>query len=312
MAVRVKAAESTAELDAIFQLRHRVFAENTQVRDRLTPEGLAKLTAGFLDRWDAFPTTTHFCVSVGGQLVGTLRCAAPSAVGLPHDDYYDYRDYLPSDARPCSVGLLCIERDYRWMPQVAFSLMAIVLLWTELHGFTHVVSVAEPKVLSFFLSHAFKQVAPSMLQEETGLRVIPVICPIDEFKRIEPYGAFAGRHRDAWLLPSFERQLHEANETIFTRGERADEMFMIVAGHATLDFGGNGPTSTYELGPGDVFGEGVLLPSAQRQSTVRARTDLELAVIKPRTLEERMVSEPALVRQLMAALARRSSLAVSS
>ena len=83
----------------------------------------------------------------------------------------------------------------------------------------------------------------------------------------------------------WRRRVYAANEVIITEGERGRDIFLLrhgavrVTGSAELEQGGAIHPGFSDLGAGELFGEGGLLPDTRRAATVSAVTDCELAVV---------------------------------
>ncbi|HKA04804.1 MAG TPA: cyclic nucleotide-binding domain-containing protein [Acidimicrobiales bacterium] len=114
----------------------------------------------------------------------------------------------------------------------------------------------------------------------------------------------------AGLLPSeFDRVamvMHPravaGGTAICTQGEPGDEMFVIVDGEAVVERVGQ-PVA--KLTTGDYFGELALLDHGPRTATVRALTDMNLYVLRERSLTALLMELPALALKLLANLASR-------
>jgi CRP-like cAMP-binding protein len=68
-----------------------------------------------------------------------------------------------------------------------------------------------------------------------------------------------------------------AGTTIVSEGERGDDFFIIVSGHADVTIDGE---HVRTQGPGDYFGEIALLRDVPRTATVTAREEVELCAIR--------------------------------
>src|SRR3954454_18070915 len=100
MPFTVHIAHDTDELDALFQLRHRVFADEGE---HLAPHADGRLA----DRFDAYPTTANLVALIDGRVVGGVRAALPSPAGHPTDEFYDFAAHVPAGAAIGSMSLLC-------------------------------------------------------------------------------------------------------------------------------------------------------------------------------------------------------------
>lgn len=173
MTICIKYAEATDEIDGIFRTRHKVYVEE---------EGYMAAQPGgrVYDRFDAYPTTVNIIAVDDSRVVGGVRFCAPSAAGAPPDDFFDFAAYLPENARGGSGSMLCIERAYRRIPELAFSLMGMGLRWAREQGLSSIIGAANPDVQKFLVRFGFQPLAQATYDEHKRLRFIPVILSMDE------------------------------------------------------------------------------------------------------------------------------------
>jgi CRP-like cAMP-binding protein len=93
-----------------------------------------------------------------------------------------------------------------------------------------------------------------------------------------------------------------AGKTLTRQGELAHEFFVIVDGVAEVECDGQ---VVSQLGPGDFFGELGLLGRPIRTATVRATSDMEIAVIGRRAFHHLIRRSPELANTVLAAGNRR-------
>ena len=91
-------------------------------------------------------------------------------------------------------------------------------------------------------------------------------------------------------------------KVLVREGETGRHLYVIVEGSATVSHGGK---KLAELGPGDFFGELAFLDAEPRSATVTATTALRLMVLGPREMDVIVEREPAIVRRMLATMARR-------
>jgi CRP-like cAMP-binding protein len=92
-----------------------------------------------------------------------------------------------------------------------------------------------------------------------------------------------------------------AGTPLVEQGADGDALFMILDGKATVEKDGRAIAT---VGPGDHFGELALLDPAPRNATVRAETDVTVAVIGKRVLSALLRDVPEMNLKLLGALAR--------
>lgn len=173
MTVCIKYAQATDEIDGIFRTRHTVFVEE---------EGYLAAQPGgrVCDRFDAYPTTVNIIAIDDGRVVGGVRFCAPSAAGTPADDYFDVAAFLPEPAKGGSGSMFCVERAYRRIPGLAFSLLAMGLRWAREQGLSSIIGAANPDVQQFLWRFGFQPLAQATYDEHKRLPFIPVILSMDD------------------------------------------------------------------------------------------------------------------------------------
>ena len=95
---------------------------------------------------------------------------------------------------------------------------------------------------------------------------------------------------------------HSAQTVLFTEGASADALYVITSGEVELSLRGE-PLGT-EV-PGGIIGEMAILPSAKRNTTATALTDVKLARLTRYQLEMLMSKNPDFSLHVMAILADR-------
>lgn len=260
MAVRIRQATSPTDLDELFQVRHRVFVEEQRY---FPPVSDGRL----VDRFDAFPTTANIVASAHGRIVGGVRIVEPSPVGVPADELFDFRPYLPATrVRIGSGSLLVVEAEYRRLPRVTFAMLGMMYYWALVKGLTHITGVAAPEAEALFIGSGYEPVQPRFFHEPTKLWMLPVVLEIGKLN--DRFATFVDRHDIRHFLTGFERQFHAAGETIITAGEQGSAAYVIVEGRVGVSIGPGAVTTPFnvdDLPPSSrVDGPGTIRPPSSR------------------------------------------------
>jgi CRP-like cAMP-binding protein len=93
-----------------------------------------------------------------------------------------------------------------------------------------------------------------------------------------------------------------AGDVIFSEGDQADRIYVILAGEVELNL--HGEVLGIE-GEGGLFGETALLGSESRSGAATARTDVRLARLGREQLQQLMSRDSEFALQVMAGLAKR-------
>lgn len=108
------------------------------------------------------------------------------------------------------------------------------------------------------------------------------------------------------LEASFTRVELRAGDVLFTQGDPGDSLYVMVTGRAAVLVGPPGSErQVNEVGAGELVGELSLLTGEPRSATVAALRDSELYRVDADAVERHLLSEPTIVRSVMASLARR-------
>lgn len=172
MTICIKYAKATDEIDGIFRTRHKVYVEEEGYM-AAQPDGR------IYDRFDAYPTTVNIIAVDDGRVVGGARFCTPSTAGTPTNDFFDFAAYLPEHAKGGSGSMLCVERAYRRIPELAFSIMGMGFRWAREQGLSCIIGAANPDVQKFLLRLGFQPLAHAAYDEHKRLQFIPVILPMD-------------------------------------------------------------------------------------------------------------------------------------
>jgi small-conductance mechanosensitive channel/CRP-like cAMP-binding protein len=129
---------------------------------------------------------------------------------------------------------------------------------------------------------------------EQALRAVELFKPLDHDQIV----ALAGRGR----LVRFGR-----GETVISKGDTGDSLFLIVSGEASVKLPGDdgGEVVAGSLATGDTFGEMSLLTGAPRNATVVAESDLRLLEIGKDALGPVLQANPAIADALSRLMADR-------
>ena len=299
MSARIKIATTPEEIDAVFQVRHRVYVEE---EGYMAPHPDGRI----YDRFDALPTTANIIAIVGDRVVGTMRFMEDSRVGTSADAFFDFAAALAArglgaEARVGAGSQLAVEREYRKQPGLSFSLMAMGYYWAISRGLTHIKGAANPDALSIFRGTGFEPIGPELFDEAHKLRFVPLVLDLAMLN--DRFLDFISRQDIQHYLHGFERQFNGSGEVVVVAGDVASDAFVIVHGEAVVvDPEGR---EIARLGAGDVFGELALMAGSRRTATVIAGTDLDLMVLSRASFEHQISTNPAVAMKLLRLVASR-------
>lgn len=168
MSIQVKIAETSDELDQLFQLRHRVFCEERRYM-RPTPD--RRLS----DRYDSLPGVANVIAIIDGEVVGGWRLVEETGSGLPAYDYYDFASQLPRrGTRLASVGMVVIHPDHRGR-KLFFPMSCVGHRWAVQRGISHILAPASPEMVPLASDLGYVPLVPQFFHERLRLKVTPMV-----------------------------------------------------------------------------------------------------------------------------------------
>ena len=96
-------------------------------------------------------------------------------------------------------------------------------------------------------------------------------------------------------------------ETLYQAGDEADALYLIVSGAVDVV---DGTQAIARYGPGEVFGEAVLVPGERRAVTTRVALDAVLLVLPRGSLDRLLELQPSLHQRVSLLLGRRLKVAL--
>jgi len=295
MSLKITIANTPELLDSVFKLRHQVFVEEEKLL-RKTPDGR------LIDRFDAYPTTSNLMVKGNEDVIGTLRMTLDSSVGMPADNYYDFRKHVPHDSRLMHCGLFCVPREHR-NPKITTGLLLMAAYFSTSHEITHIVAPINPKIARLLKRIGFRAVGDEFTEPHTGAIMLPLILNMSELKDF--FIHFVKQNQLQDFLGDYERWFYKAGEFIIKAGEVGEEAFVMIEGNAQVRLPGSSHIMG-ELREGEVFGELALLTDEVRSADVVAVTDVQVMTLPKSVFMKRFSNNPGQTLNLMKLMGKRT------
>jgi N-acyl-L-homoserine lactone synthetase len=167
MQIQIKLAETAAETDAVFKLRHQIFVEEMGVL-KATPDGR------LYDRFDAYASTNNIIALDQGRVIGGIRLTRWTEAGLPAEEFFDVTPHIPALRQVCCASMLCIEAGYRGRNNLAPILVGTMCGRAAALGLSHVVSAINPAIERFLSQIGFQRLGTAKRDPKTQLPFIPM------------------------------------------------------------------------------------------------------------------------------------------
>ena len=281
MAYQIKLANTPDLIDQVFKLRHQVFVEQEGYL-QATPNGR------LIDRFDAYPTTSTFVVIHENRVVGALRLTLDSEVGVPADEYFDFRDHVPDESYVMSAGLFCVSKEYRGI-KLTIGLLLMATYFAASKEVTHVFAPINPVIERLVTNMGFKVIGEEFVEGHTSLPVLPLLLDGNELN--DYFLEYIKTNNLQDFLRDYENWYYEAGEQIIKAGSTGKEAFIVVEGSVQVTLAGTGQVLS-ELGQGEVFGELALLTDEPRSADVVAKSNVRLMVLPKEAFHKRFLKHP--------------------
>lgn len=281
MPVRITMARTPAETDAVLKLRHRVFSEEEGLFVPLPDKRV-------LDRFDAFSTTRNLIAVSENEVVGSLRVTLDSDMGIPADEYYDFRRFLPDDAIVMNCGMYCVTQPFRGA-RIALSLILMAAYFAVTRNVTHVVAPINPPIAKLVSRVGFRIIDDEQFDEHMGVNFIPVMLDVKELNDF--FFRFAENNRLYNFMESYECIFYNNGEYVVREGEAGDSAFVIIEGEVEIRKKGIDQVLAV-MGQGEVFGELALLTDDVRSADVIACSDLRIMSLPKEAFLNHLMHNP--------------------
>ncbi|BDX05140.1 N-acyl amino acid synthase FeeM domain-containing protein [Planctobacterium marinum] len=295
MPICMRLAHSTEELDSVFRLRHLVFVEQEKILQGNSEKRL-------YDRFDAFPSSVQMLAEHNGQTVGAFRFSLDDTCGLPADDYFDFRPFVPKNARLMHSGMFCVHKDYRG-EKIAMGLILMAAYYAMSNNITHVVAPINPTIAPLLRRIGFKKVGEQFHDPHLDYQVLPLLMDMADIKDF--FVEFIRQNKLHDFIMDYQRWFCKAGETIVKAGDDGTEAFIIIDGSAEVRLPGkNSVLATLE--PGEMFGELALITGECRSADVVAKSELQMMVMTKEIFLKRFVEDSNKALALMRMISKRS------
>lgn len=295
MPVNFGLATSTKDIDSVFRLRHLVFVEQ---ENKLH----ANREKRIFDRFDAFPSTVQMMAQQQGQTIGAMRFSIDDVCGLPADEYFDFRPFLPEDAKTMHVGMFCVHKDFRG-DKITLGIILMAAYYAISNGITHVVAPINPALALMLKRIGFKQVGELFYEPHLDHDVLPLLMKVSTLKDFFVDFVKANQLHD--FLMDYQRWFYTAGETIVRAGTPGNEAFIIIDGTAEVKVPGTDQTLA-TLEAGEMFGELAIITEEERSADVIAKTDVQMMVMTKDVFMKRFVEDSENALTLMRMISKRS------
>jgi N-acyl-L-homoserine lactone synthetase len=285
MSIKIKIAERDVDRDAIFRCRHRVYVEEMGA---MPPREDGRI----LDVFDTYSKTVNIACIADGRVVGGLRLTeGGDSLGLPADRLFNYKPFMPENARHTSSSMLFVEKPYRNRTELIVGLFMMGYFWSVNRGASFILAPVNPPVARKLMRLGFHSVS-----DRFEVQGVPVKAMLWDLKNANDlFLSFLKKMEINTFALNFHREFFEEGEYLMRQGDPADCAYVLVEGEADVTLGEPGSADEKVVGllsEGDLAGEIALLASGKRTANVRARKHVDTVVLDRERFQSEVVSNP--------------------
>lgn len=300
MPTNIVLAKTAKEIDEVFKIRYKVFSKEESLIG-------ANEEGRLFDRFDTFPSTKNLIVTVENNVVGSMRLTLDSEMGLPADEYFNFREFLPDDAFILHAGMFCISKEFR-NPRASSDLILMSSYYGISQGVTHVVAPINPKIANLLKRIGFNTVGNQFFDPHLNTPMLPMVLKTDELNDF--FINFVKKNQLQDFIGEYERSFYKKNEYIIKAGDEGKYAYLIIEGSAYVTL----PNSTHQIGElqeGEIFGELALLTDEVRSSNVIAKSNVQIMQLSKDTFVRYFFNEPKQAQQLLKLMGIRTQKMIS-
>jgi hypothetical protein len=189
VSVQVRPARTAAEREAVYVLRHTVWAEQ---EGKLPPRDDRRVRDGF----DEIAATVQLIAVAEVDPIGAVRVTVPSPAGLPTDACFPFDSTLPCAREQVAAwGMMCIDRAHRAASKPFWGLIALAHRWMVASGCTHVIGTFNPDVAPFLERVGARRVGANITHPRLGIEAAPLILDLDLTTMNPTFASLIRRHQ---------------------------------------------------------------------------------------------------------------------
>ncbi len=320
MAVIIKVAKSSREIDDVFRLRHQVYVTE---RGKFESGSSSRI----VDCFDAVPGVVNIIAYSENQPVAAVRVNEDSDIGLPAEQYFNFDEirkkisdeyssgvesnYLKSKIPPklISGSMLAVHKDWRNRRNVIYALFKSFGGVMYSAGATHIIGSISEETLSMYGRLGFQKIGEREWKEDVRDYMVPIVAPFDKAFSWA-FGKIQKKVDHFWLdnfCGQFERILLSPGEILFEQDDEATHTFAIDEGWVNIsrkDPVGNEMVLA-NLSRGALFGELAVFDGERRSAKATALVNTELIAIERSHMFEMLKRKPENMAQLLKHFAKR-------
>ncbi|MYM62010.1 Crp/Fnr family transcriptional regulator [Pseudomaricurvus sp. HS19] len=317
MAIVIKIAKTSKELDDVYRLRHQVYVE-----ERGKFSAVSAINPRIIDHFDAVPGVVNLIAYSDGIAIAAMRVNEDTGIGLPAEQYFDFSEFRAEaekknkeiDAKKrkplkfVSGSMLVAHEDWRNRRNVLFAIFKAFGWAITSMGATHVLGSIAEDTLSLYKRIGFKVVGNAEWRDSVQDQMIPIAAAYDELTDWA-FGDLRKKVDNFWLdnfCGDFERILLSPGEVLFDQGDVASHTYVVDEGCIAIsrtDPEGNEMVFA-NLARGALFGEIAVFDGERRSAKATALMNTELITIERSRMFDSLKHDPEHMTQLFQHFAR--------
>jgi hypothetical protein len=231
-----------------------------------------------------------------------MRMAIDSEMGLPADEYFNFRPHLQNTELAMHCGMFCVLEEYR-STRLTTGLLLMSTYFAFANGINKVLAPINPALAKLLMRIGFEQAGELFIEKHIHQEVLPLFLDLTTLN--DYFLNFAKSNSLEGFLHDYERWFFDKGETIIKTGEEGEEAFLIISGEAEVRLQ-NQEEAIATLKEGEVFGELALLIDTKRTAEVIAKTDIQLMRLPKKMFLKRFLQRPEEALKLIQLMGKRT------
>lgn len=291
--LRIALAKTPDQIDEVLKLRHHVLATEGE-------QPLKIDESRGIDRFDAFPTTTHLVAIENNCILGSLRLTMDSKAGLPSAIARGARSVIAPNSKLMSCDHYSVFPALD-SPQITRGLILAASYFALSEQATHLVASVGSGLVRRLNDIGFKSIDDERAQSTLAkpLLMLNLQSDLDD-----SFIQFSNRHELQDLMHAYGCVLYKPGESILRAGTVGDCAFVIGEGTVEVRHPGNNDVID-TMGVGEVFGELALLTDHVRSADIIAKTEVRAMVLEKSIFVNYLMDDPKASLKLLQSMGHR-------